>query len=100
MQRLLRLALAVCLPAVCLLAQSNGSITGTVTDKSGAVIPGATVTVTNSSQGVSRTTATNNTGSYLVGGLPAGSYNVAVEARGFNRNVTSGVTLRAGDNLR
>ncbi|HZT74035.1 MAG TPA: TonB-dependent receptor [Terriglobales bacterium] len=86
--------------AVGLFAQATGSITGTVTDKSGAVIPGATVTVTNAAQGVTRTTTTNAEGSYLVGGLSAGTYDVTVVAKGFNKSVTTGIPLHIGENLR
>ena len=61
----------------------TSSLTGTVTDSSGAGIPGATVTIEDSSHGVSRTTTTNATGSYLVSALPAGTYRLTIEAKGF-----------------
>ncbi len=93
-------AVGVLAGAVGLWAQATGSITGTVTDKSGAVIPGATVTVTNEAQNVSHTTTTNGQGQYLVGGLSAGTYDVTVAATGFSKNQTTGIVLHIGDNLR
>ena len=63
-------------------AQSSGSISGTVQDSSGAVIPNATVTAHNLGTGVSTSGTTNDSGFYLMQ-LPAGSYKVEVSATGF-----------------
>jgi hypothetical protein len=70
--------------ALCL-AQSTGTgtINGTVTDNTGAVIPGAKVTATLISTGVSRVTTTNDTGLYVIPALRAGTYEITVEAKGF-----------------
>ena len=84
LQRLKSLALVVIFAAP-LLAQNSGSITGTVRDASGAVVPGASVTVTNVDRGTSIATKTNSDGDYLVGGLPPGHYNVAVMQTGFKQ---------------
>src|SRR5215469_4054210 len=62
---------------------STGSIQGTVTDPSGAVVPGATITITNQSTGQALTTATNSSGTYASGALIPGSYTLLVEAKGF-----------------
>jgi hypothetical protein len=64
-------------------AQSGiGSIQGTVTDSTGAVIPGATIHVTNRSTGVAATTESNSTGFYQVPGLLAGTYDVTASSPG------------------
>ncbi|HUY14044.1 MAG TPA: TonB-dependent receptor [Terriglobia bacterium] len=60
-----------------------GNIIGTVTDASGAAIPGAKVTITNVGTGVSTTTTTNQSGNYTQLHLAAGTYTVKVEAQGF-----------------
>jgi Carboxypeptidase regulatory-like domain/TonB-dependent Receptor Plug Domain len=62
----------------------TGALTGTVTDSSGAVIPGARVTAASLSTGQSRTVATDASGTYTLSLLPAGSYRVTFSAEGFN----------------
>jgi hypothetical protein len=64
-------------------AQTEGGISGTVTDSSGAAIPGATVTVTNTATRGTRTTTTNGQGLYSFPALPPGSYELKVELQGF-----------------
>lgn len=76
-----------------LFAQSTGTINGRVTDSSGAVVPGATVTVTNSATGITRTTTTINDGLYNVTGLVPGQYDVQVAATGLEKVVKQGKTL-------
>lgn len=87
----------------------RGTILGTVSDSSGAVIPGAKVRVTNEATGLTRETQTSDDGSYYVPELTIGSYSVAVEMAGFQTSVTKNVrvdvaverrvdvTLQAGD---
>jgi Carboxypeptidase regulatory-like domain len=71
-----------------------GIIRGTVTDQSGASVPGATVTVTNTSTGVTRTATTNQDGGFDLENLLApGTYDVTVDATGFTKFVSSGVHL-------
>jgi hypothetical protein len=65
------------------LAQNTGSISGVVTDPSGAVVQGATVTVTNEGSNAVRTTSTNPSGVYSVTNLVPGVYRVVVEKEGF-----------------
>jgi len=67
--------------------QSGASLTGTVTDTSEAVLPGATVTVTNNDTGVVSRATANNAGIYNFPSLQVGPYNVVVEAPGFSRTV-------------
>ena len=65
-------------------AQSdNASITGTITDSSGAVVPGAAVTITNEATGLARTVNSNETGFYAITNLPPGNYTVNATAQGF-----------------
>ncbi len=72
-----------CLSAVAALAQTSGSITGEVTDQSGAVAPNAAVTATNSKTNVARSTTTNAAGIYSFPDLTPGTYEVKVTAAGF-----------------
>jgi hypothetical protein len=60
-----------------------GAVTGTVTDSSGAVIPGATVVVTNVATAVRTVATTDNAGVYSIRFLPIGNYNMEVSAKGF-----------------
>ena len=64
-------------------AQNTGSISGTITDPSGAVVDGASVTVTNQGTNLTRTVTTNSSGFYSVTNLVPGSYTVMVEKSGF-----------------
>ena len=64
------------------LGQDSASITGTVTDQSGAAVPNAQVTVSSPDRGINRPTTTNSSGDYLVAGLPSGPVNVTVVASG------------------
>lgn len=68
-----------------LLAQNvTGTISGTVADPSGAVIPGAHVTAENTGTGVKAESTTNSSGDYAIRFLPIGTYSVKIEAQGFN----------------
>ncbi|MGA8489583.1 MAG: TonB-dependent receptor [Terriglobales bacterium] len=91
------LAALVVLSATALLAQTfRGTILGTVTDTSGAVISGASVKVHNVNTGQDRTTQTSADGSYAVPELQIGTYTVTVSQSGFQTSVTSGVTVDVG----
>ncbi|HTW59696.1 MAG TPA: carboxypeptidase regulatory-like domain-containing protein [Terriglobales bacterium] len=81
-------------------AQDTASITGTVTDPSGAAVPNAKVTLTNPAQGVSRTVTTNGAGDYVFPLLPIGSYNVFVVAEGFKKYQAKGVKLDVAEKAR
>lgn len=71
----------------------RGTVLGTVTDPSGAVVAGATVKVKNVGTGLERTTATSGDGSYAVPELPIGSYSVTVTQAGFQTFVVTGVAV-------
>lgn len=84
MRKLLLSIIAVMLLVSVGVAQvTTGSISGTVTDASGAVVPGAKVTVTNPDTGASRSVETNDDGNYNIPNLAPGRYNIRVEKSGF-----------------
>ena len=86
--------LFLALPAAAQVDQ--GSITGRVTDQTGAVLPGADVTVTNTNTRVARRTTTNEIGNYTVPYLPSGEYEVRVESPGLSTLTISQVRLTVG----
>ncbi len=88
--------------AASLVAQSGstGAILGTVSDATGAIVPNAKVTVTNSSTNVSVETVTSSTGDYNVPSLNPGPYRVTVEASGFQKSITSQLVLTVNQRLR
>jgi hypothetical protein len=97
--RLLPLLLAVLLgSSVVALGQTTGSISGTVTDEKGAVIPNATVTARNTERNISRNLTTSSDGNYRFENLPVGPYEVSVEATGFSKYVQQGITLILNQN--
>lgn len=77
-------------------ATNAGDISGTVTDTSGAAIPGATVTVTNIDTGVTHTYTTNAAGVYDTSSIVAGNYKVTFSREGFSTLVRSSVTIPVG----
>jgi len=93
---LLLFSAAVCWSQV---AETRGSITGRVTDPQGAVIPGATVVVTNVDNNLTQRTSTNETGYFEVSFLVAGKYTVSAEAAGFKKTVRSGLELAVAGRL-
>jgi len=74
-------------------AQANAGIGGTVTDASGAVIPDASVTITNEGTSVTSKTTTSGAGTYAVTGLTPGQYTVTVEKTGFKKSVQNHVNV-------
>jgi len=72
---------------------ANGTILGTVTDNSGAALTNARVDVTNTATNVTNQTQTTSSGDFTVPFLPPGSYRITVQAPGFQKSVTEGVTL-------
>jgi hypothetical protein len=70
-----------------------GSLTGSVQDPSGSVIPNATVTIVNDATGQSREGATTDAGAYLFADVLAGTYTVTVTAKGFSASKTTGVEI-------
>jgi hypothetical protein len=77
--------LFVVILSIALIAQTNqGSISGVVTDSTGAVVSQAQVTLLNTETGVSRALETNEAGEYVARNLPPGLYQVSVEASGLS----------------
>ncbi len=77
-----------------LAAQVNTSaIAGLITDESGSVVPNATVVITQTGTGLSRTVTTSDNGEYVVPQLPPGRYEVKVEAQGFQSVVANNISL-------
>ena len=76
-------------------AQGTSSISGTVADSTGGVIPGATVTVTGEA-GVTLTAVTNSQGVFTVPAIPAGTYKVTVALQGFKTAVIDKVQVVVG----
>ncbi|HKW56536.1 MAG TPA: TonB-dependent receptor [Candidatus Acidoferrum sp.] len=77
----------------------QGVITGTITDPTGAAVPGATVTITNVGTSISQTTKTGSDGSYRFPLVPPGTYNLQVEAASFATVRASGLTVEASETI-
>jgi outer membrane receptor protein involved in Fe transport len=75
------------------LAQSSGAIQGAVTDPSGAAVAGAKVVVRNEATREERTTQTDSVGAYQVAALPVGTYQIQVQAQGFQTHMVKGLIL-------
>src|SRR5262245_36202717 len=74
----------------------QGTITGTVTDQAGAVVPRALVIVTQTQTRVARETQTNEEGNYRVPYLPPGQYELTVESQGFSKGRVVGIVVTVG----
>src|SRR5579864_8358484 len=99
--RMLAISVGVLLCAVALFAQGNfGRIQGTVTDQTGAVLPGATVSITDTQRGLARTLNTDAAGEYNAPNLIPGTYTVRVEAKGFKALDRQNVVLEVGKEVR
>ena len=81
-------------------AQTFGQITGRVLDSSGAVLPGATITVTNPQTGVAATEQANTAGVYVFPNLLPGIYNIKVELQGFQSTIRNSVELQTQQTVR
>jgi Carboxypeptidase regulatory-like domain len=93
------LALILLLGAGRLFAQSTGSVRGTVSDSSGAAIPDASVTVTNTQTAQTRSTQTTGSGVFVFPELPIGSYELQVSKTGFNSQKRGGTQLLTGQTI-
>lgn len=83
-------------PAAAQSTAINGTIEGTVTDSTGAALPGVTVTITNTDTGAQRVVVAGSVGEYRAPLLPLGSYAVVAELQGFKKFEQRGVSLSAG----
>src|SRR5436305_12444949 len=87
--------------ALCMYGQSDrGTITGTVSDPAGAMIPSAAVVATNPETGVEFRTQTTSTGNYTIPNVPSGTYDVNVEMSGFRKYQQKGVGVQVATTSR
>src|SRR5690349_1786531 len=91
-----RAALILLLTASAALAQATAQLSGTIRDESGAVLPGVTVTATQTDTGQVRSAVTDETGGYLLTNLPTGPYKLEVALQGFKTYVQTGIVLQVG----
>jgi hypothetical protein len=97
---------AAILALVCIIAapaaaqEFRGSVVGTITDVSGGVLPGVTVTVTNTDTGVAQNVVTDGEGRYQVLYLNAGPYSVTAELDGFKKVIRTGTAVHVGEAIR
>lgn len=80
-------------------AQENATVTGTILDPTSAVIPGATVDLTNLSTGQQHHSVSNSSGIYLFGSLGVGSYSLKVSAKGFQASTVGGIIVNTGQTV-
>lgn len=93
MQKICTIAAVLIFPAAILAQSTNGTLLGTVTDVSGAVVPKAAVSVTETRTNVTHASSANEHGDYEITNLLPGNYEVAVSAPGFRRFIRRGIGL-------
>jgi hypothetical protein len=94
---LLAALLGCALPAS---AQTTGSVSGTIKDNSGAVVPGVAVTIENIETNATRSTSTDSSGTYALALLPPGRYRIKAELQGFRTEERNDFTLQVSQNAR
>src|SRR5881396_994160 len=96
-----RVMFCLFLVSLAAVAQSDrGTMTGTVLDTTGAVIPGVSVVATNVETGARYQTVSTETGNYTLAQMPAGLYQLSAELPGFKRYVRQGITVLVAQTLR
>src|SRR5262245_38858991 len=88
--------LLIMLVAIASAQVTTGKISGTIKDSSGAVVPGAKVTLRSTETGFARSVTSDAQGRYTAPELPLGGYEVTAEAQGFQTAVRKGITLTVG----
>ncbi|MFN0086020.1 MAG: TonB-dependent receptor domain-containing protein [Blastocatellia bacterium] len=96
----LLLALLFCCPLIATAQQETAILTGEVRDASGAVVPKASITVTNVDTNISLRAETNDQGVYIVPSLKPGQYSITIERAGFKKVIRSGITLQVNQTAR
>jgi hypothetical protein len=101
--KMIKFAVFVWIFALCLMISvplraqvAGGTLSGTITDPSGAAVPNAEVVIKNSATGITRTLTTNADGFYSAANLLPGNYEIAVSASGFNTEIKRGITINVG----
>ena len=100
MKSLISAVCALLITSAAFAQTDRGTITGTVLDPAGAVVPGATVEAKNTATGQEYTVGTTGTGNYTMANLPAGAYEFTVTAMGFKKLVRPGVTVQVAETTR
>ncbi|MBI4444009.1 MAG: TonB-dependent receptor [Acidobacteria bacterium] len=95
----LSLFVFLCAASVSFAQMSTGTISGTVSDATGAVVPGATVTVKNVDTGLTRNLEANERGRFVAPQLPVGSFEITATSQGFQTEVRRGITLAVGQEV-
>src|SRR5437867_9426600 len=80
-------------------AQATAQISGTVRDQSGAVLPGVEVTATQTDTGISRSTVTNETGSYILPNVAVGPYRLEAVLPGFRTFLQTAIVLQVNSDI-
>ena len=99
----MRLKLAatfVVFAAVAFAQGDRGTITGTILDRTGAVVPNATIEITNQDTQFKSTVGSSTTGNYTFANVPVGTYDLSVTAMGFKKYVRPGVVVQIGETFR
>src|SRR5262245_48515490 len=91
--RLVSFCALLLLPCILLAQSGNATLSGTVHDPSGAIVPNAKVTALNSATGITKETSTNASGLYVIPNLIPGPYNVSVSAPNFQSKQIQGIVL-------
>ena len=97
---LLALTFSAVLSASATAQVDTGSMTGTVKDQSGAIVPGATVTITHEGQGLTLTSVTREDGTYIFTPIRTGAYRIDVELQGFKKEARRGITVGIQEQVR
>src|SRR5215472_9195931 len=85
---------------VAAVGQESATLTGTVTDSTGAAIPGAKIALRSTEHGIDRTTSSNAQGEWALPAVPPGAYDLTVNATGFKKYEARGVILRVAQKAR
>src|SRR5579863_2725170 len=97
---ILSVALASLFAAGALPQTQLATVSGTITDPSGAIVPGVSVSIVSQGTGLKRSTLSDTAGEYRFAGLPAGKYSVRLEKPGFQSQVREGIDLTSAVEVR
>jgi hypothetical protein len=100
MRFIVKASLFVCFALTAFAQGDRGTITGTVSDPAGAVVPAAGVSARNTETGVTTDTETTATGNYTLNSLPPGLYDVTVSAAGFSKSIQAGLRVSVAMTIR